>query len=366
MPARQVAHGFGLEPETGVRSQDQIQRILPHSTAILLTADPAAARCDGPSHSGTGESTFQSKRHAMTKGEAGENDAFARALVLYTRAILLSLHARALFHFERAHAAGHARDGKAGRESAEALWPDSARAWFWASFAFVDALDTREAIRAYHRSIEIDPSDARAYRNLAAVLQYSGNTSELIAIDPEDAAAHLSLGKVLEASGDLPSASEQYLRAIEIDGGLLAPHFALGDARLKSRDWAQAAEQFPRGIDIDGKSANAHFGLVAALADYGNRRDAMVRYRLAIDLDGNLIVAHVALGNTLIASQELSEAIAECNRAIDIDPNSALAHGTLGGAYLNSRRLPDAIAECKRAIAIDSKDAVARLNLGSA
>ena len=120
----------------------------------------------------------------MTKGEAGEKEAFSRALALYTRAILMSSHARALFHFERAHAAGHARDGKAGRESAEALealWPDSARAWFWAGFAFVDALDSREAIRAYHRSIEIDPSDARTHRNLTAVLHNSGDVSGLIA-----------------------------------------------------------------------------------------------------------------------------------------------------------------------------------------
>ncbi len=343
----------------------------------------------------------------LRAGKRGEEAAFARALVLLNRAVLMSPHARALFHIERAHAAGHAKDGKAAKESVDALralWPDSVGASLMAGFALLSSGDVDGSIVALGRAIEIDPNCAEAYNNLGEAYFRAGNFQESIRacrrsieIDPATAFVHINLANALRASGDLTGAIAEYRRAIERDPKDARGHYGLGNVLRDSGDLKGAIAECRRAIEIDPRYLPARVCLEISLIESGDREGAIAEYRRTIEIDpkhwpteyirgnglhaeGNFngavtayrlaiemapkfAFAHYGLGRSLRASGDLEGAIAAYRRAIEIDPNYVQAHHGLGRSLRATGDLEGAIAAYRRAIEIDPKQAASHSNL---
>lgn len=98
-----------------------------------------------------------------------------------------------------------------------------------------------EAVEAYERSLELDPSRVATHFNLGLVLQQLGQSRkalqhyrEVLELEPRHAWAHFQMGSVNESTGRDAEAIEAYARAFTLDPQLAFPEVnpAVIDSRL--------------------------------------------------------------------------------------------------------------------------------------
>ena len=109
----------------------------------------------------------------------------------------------------------------------------SGEAWFELGLD-LEAVDLGEAIDAYRRVLDMDPTHADAHVNLGRLLQQRGRTEEAarhyreaLRHAPSHATAAFNLGTVLEDQGQAADAMAAYARALAIDERLADAHYNL-------------------------------------------------------------------------------------------------------------------------------------------
>jgi len=130
-----------------------------------------------------------------------------------------------------------------------------------------------EAIAAFQRAIELDPTLAAPRNGLGAVYAGLGRQEEAIAayrraieLDPTDAYPHNGLGTVYRALGRQEEAIAAYQRAIELDPTLATPHNNLGDEYLQLGRLEEAEAEFQERTRLspdDALSAEVCLGVIA-------------------------------------------------------------------------------------------------------
>ncbi|MBI1851532.1 MAG: tetratricopeptide repeat protein [Planctomycetes bacterium] len=313
-------------------------------------------------------------------GEPGDPERYGPALQLLTEAAMMQ--SRALFHFERARAAGLAKDARAARESAftiETLWPNAPSSWFHVGLA-LHYVDQPKAIDAFRKAIEHSPSDLAAYGNLASTLydvgDYHGAIETLrraVEIDPNDVDTKCSLGITLQAIGENVQAIETLREATRLDRAYPWAHYSLGIALHSLEDYSGAEAAFREAIRLDPKFSRAHARLGLTLQESHDPSQAIPEYREAIRLDPKYAQAHYNLGTALQETGEddeaiaaFREAIAAYREALELNPKDATTLVNLGGALHRTHDLEGAVVSYRRAIEIDPKQARAHMGLGDA
>ncbi len=233
LAGRAMTHLWRGDPETALRELDRVGTAL-ESALPLQRVRRAALELEGrpesawPNVAEPVEATdlFVAAMLQIRRGEDGDASAFPRAVQLLEKAIRVSPHARAVFHFQLAHAAGHAGDAAAGArvgEALRALWPRSSRAWIWIGYS-TPRDDVASRVAAFERSLEIEPSSIRALSNLAqAQLESFDDAAAIatlrraVALDDGRAVSFLNLGIVLRHAGQPEEALAAFRRARELD-----------------------------------------------------------------------------------------------------------------------------------------------------
>ena len=190
-----------------------------------------------------------------------------------------------------------------------------------------------KAIAFFQQAIERDPNYALAYAGLAnayVILPFWTNADrreantkakeaalKALRIDSDCAEAHLALGKVLFFSElDIPGATREYERAIELKPNEAAAHHWYGN-------------------DV--------------LASVGRFEEAIAEGKRAVGLDPLSSVMNVDLGETFYYARRYSEALRQMRKGLELDPSSSYAHYNIGMALQGTGDLPGAIAEYEKA-----------------
>ena len=145
---------------------------------------------------------------------------------------------------------------------------EQAETWFErASEKESDPAYWDEAVDAYRRVVEIDPTYAAAWNNLGLLLHRMGHYDDArdsyataLAQDERCCQAAYNLGSLHEDRGDVDMAIRHYLMALE-----LAPDYA-----------------------------DAHFNLAAALSRAGRANDALLHWQRYVELDAGSPWARIA------------------------------------------------------------------------
>jgi serine/threonine-protein kinase len=201
--------------------------------------------------------------------------------------------------------------------------------------------DFRTQYAAGARALRADPA--------AAV----GHFRAALALRPDDPATVHGLGLVLHFAGKSPEAAPLFLRAIEIDPSFAAAYLNLADAIKLGADPAPAVAHFEREIARDPQQPMAHFGLGMVLRDSpqpSDRERAVAAFRRVIELDGTFALAHHYLGYVLNGPKNREERMQCYRRAIALDPDFAFPHYNLALDLRAGGDTPGAVAELREAL----------------
>ena len=152
---------------------------------------------------------------------------------------------------------------------------EQAETWFErASEKEGDPAHWEEAIDAYRRVVEIDPTYAAAWNNLGLLLHRMGEYDNAQAAyttaltqDERCCQAAYNLGSLHEDRGDVELAIRQYRLALELAPDYADAHFNLAAALSRAGRGADALRHWQRYVELDAGSpwariARAHLELV--------------------------------------------------------------------------------------------------------
>ena len=143
----------------------------------------------------------------------------------------------------------------------------------------------QKAFGIFERVLELDPSNAAAYRNLGMVFMELGKTDEArrclveaALLNPKDAWPYVVLGNALARERDKQDAAQALLeKAHEIEPEDPWAMNSLGGICTERGDLASATAWFEKSLAIKPDFANSHYGLANVLATQGKFVDARDR-----------------------------------------------------------------------------------------
>ena len=250
-----------------------------------------------------------------------------------------------------------------------------------------------EALQAYERAIQLDPSFPDAHEGRGDALFSRGSYQEAlqaydraIQLNPRYAHAYEGKGNALYNLKHYAEALDAYEKAIQLDSASAAAYNGKGDALYYLNRYQEALLAYERAIQLDPYHAHAHNGkswtlwhfrrheeaLIAAeqairlnaqLADAYNSkgnalyhlkrfRESLEAYEQALRLDANLVYALDGKGWDLWRLKRSEEALLFFDRALSLSPNYASSHHGKGNALYALGRLQEALAAYDRAIQI--------------
>lgn len=262
-----------------------------------------------------------------------------------------------------------------------------------------------EAIAFYQKSIDLNPQDWEAYKNLANLWAINGNLEQAITyyqkaiylnpnlaevqnnlgncflakhqledaiaayqkavtLNPKYPEAFYNLGNAFKAKGDLGSAKINYQKTIVLKPNFPEVHNNLGLVLQEEGYIAEAINCYQQAIRLNPEYAEAHNNLGNAFEEEKSLEKAIACYEKSLALNPNYIDAYNNLGNVLLAQGKGEEAIACYEKALDLNPNYVQAHYNYANALKYLDRLEDAIAKLQYTLTLDPNFAEAHKNLG--
>ncbi len=220
--------------------------------------------------------------------------------------------------------------------------------------------DLKEAIVAYERALEVDPTQVEASIALARLLVIEGRTLEAVqraeqAVEqaPDSAEAWAVLGMAYDWRGQIQRAVEACQRAVELGPEYADAHACLAEAYVDAQRWALARETAETALALDSDSVDVqrnHGYVMEVLGDY---REALRSYKRALEIHPRLAYIHIAVGNNYLALGQFDAAVESFQRAAEIDPQSPRAFHRLGRTHYERGELSKAQTYLDQAIEAD-------------
>ncbi|RME95650.1 MAG: tetratricopeptide repeat protein [Verrucomicrobia bacterium] len=177
-----------------------------------------------------------------------------------------------------------ARPGSPQSAAESASAEDRFVQWMNTGKNYYDQGQTAQAIEAFQKAVELQPTRVDARINLANAF--------LLANQPEAALEHA-------------------LKALEFDRNAAAAYYVAGCAHLRLGQAEEAVKMFLPARDLNREVAAVSYLLGRAYQQLGRTEDAMAAYREAIRVDPQHPVAHYALAQLLFQTGQREEAAKE-------------------------------------------------------
>tara|TARA_R110000824_G_scaffold390760_20_gene588046 strand:- start:2935 stop:4893 length:1959 start_codon:yes stop_codon:yes gene_type:complete len=244
--------------------------------------------------------------------------------------------------------------------------PDFAVAHKNIGFLLIQEKRVDEAIFHFSQAARLLPEDIECRLEIARMLDEEGESDEalevyreIIEINDTDARAYRGLGKILATRTDNESkagAADAMRSAIvhQPDDHITQLHAATVFAGLKLPD--DALRAFEKAIEIKEDNHEAHFSFANLLRDQGQTQRAVDHFSRAIEINPEYAAAFSNLGNMLADNAMLEEAITCAQQAIAINPKLVEAYNNLGSALQNACRPGEALEAYTTALTLRPED----------
>lgn len=250
--------------------------------------------------------------------------------------------------------------------------PSEALPHFELGYAYSALRRFEDAIPAYRRAIELDPTMVAAHLNLGLALLGSDPAAALVSfrraadLTPTDGRPHYLEGRALELTGKLPEAVEEYRSAAAMTPKDEPIRIALASALMKTGKFSEAEKQFRDALATNPDSAPAKLGIAESLLreqKLAEANDAYVAYLAQTPGDREARFNHAVVLENL---DRTDDALAELDRA---DQDAAPGPQSLklrGSILTQQKKWPEADAALTKAVAALPDDAQAHAWLGRA
>jgi tetratricopeptide (TPR) repeat protein len=176
--------------------------------------------------------------------------------------------------------------------------------------------DSEKEIR---KSLDLDPLDAMAYHNLAAVhtaqKRYKEAESEYLtelAIAPRPE-SQVKLAALYCITGKLDKAENVLLSCIDLDPVPPKAHYYLGGIYLVRKQYGKAENEYLRELKIASSDAEALYNLAAAYYRMGKKEKAAITWKKVINADPDMMDAYEELARYYCRIKDFKEAASYLN-----------------------------------------------------
>jgi len=176
----------------------------------------------------------------------------------------------------------------------------------------------------------------------------------------------LDLGKELAEKGDNLAAIKAFRKSLAIDPHYDKAHYELAVVLARRGQLDEAADHYQEVLKTDPKDAASHNNLGNILFDRGRLDEAISHLRAALESEPTNTRYHANLAIFLVRRGQYAEAISEFQKVLSAKPEWAEAHNGLGDVLFKAGRLAEAISEFELALRLKPGFALARSNLEQA
>ena len=185
--------------------------------------------------------------------------------------------------------------------------------------------NNQEAMKAFDKAVEIDPSYAKAYAGRAAIYNERGEYQKGL------------------------RESEQ---AIKLDPNLPWGFHCRGWAYNGLRNYAKAIEDFNRAIELEPKYAWAYTFRSTSYYWLAKHQRALEDANKAIELAPRLAFAYFNRGRSLASLNNIQDALKDYDRAIELDPMYSWYFVFRANAFLKLNKTEQALEDFKKAASL--------------
>lgn len=140
------------------------------------------------------------------------------------------------------------------------------------------------------------------------------------------------LGNSLQESGRFDEAVAAYKKAIELNPSFSWSYHSLGDVLLKLEKWEEAVAAYKKAVELNPDFSWSYHNLGDALLKLRQWEEAAAAYRCEIALNSDFAWSFCNLGDALTKIKQWDEAIATYLKAIEIDGDLPGIYEKLGYA----------------------------------
>jgi superkiller protein 3 len=232
--------------------------------------------------------------------------------------------------------------------------------------------DTKQAMLALERAVEINPTLAESRMNLGNIYLKKDRTEDAIReyeaaleIDPGNAKTRNGLGNAYAKRGRLNEAISQYMRSVELDPDFIEAYKNLANAYCEQEKFGQAASQLRQAIILEPQDPNLYGQLGDVYRRMGDYEEGISQYKKALEKKGDVAEAHYGLALCYNKLDLVDDEVQEYKRALAIKPDMTAALTGLGNAYSKKQNYDAAIEQYKKAAQITPGDSTIHYNLGA-
>jgi tetratricopeptide (TPR) repeat protein len=192
---------------------------------------------------------------------------------------------------------------------------------------------TVEALAAFKKVTELNPTYADGFNNFGITLKGLGKLKEAIeaynkalAIKPDYAEAYNNMGNALKEQGKLEEAIDAYSKALATKPGYAQACNNMGITLQGQGKLEEAIEFYSEALAIKPDYAEAYYNIGNALNEQGKLEEAIEAYSKALAIKSDYAEVYNNMGNALKEQGKLEEAIEAYNKALAIKPDYAEAY----------------------------------------
>ena len=229
-----------------------------------------------------------------------------------------------------------------------------------------------EAVRAFQKVTELNPTYADGFSNLGATLHDQGKAEEAIeaynraiSLHPDDIKVHYNMGVTLQEYGKLDEALEAYNRAITLKPDYASAFNNMATVLRDQDKLEEAILAYQKVLSIEPDNADAYNNIGVALKEQGKMDQAIEALKKAISLKPDNAEVYISIGVILKEQSKLEEAIEAYKNALSLKPDYAEAYFNIGNAFKDQGKLEEAIEAYKNALSLKPDNAEAYNNMGA-
>ncbi|QYK52153.1 MAG: tetratricopeptide repeat protein [Fimbriimonadaceae bacterium] len=248
--------------------------------------------------------------------------------------------------------------------------PQFAEAWSSYGSALTGLGELEEAMAAFHRALDINPSLSDTHYHLAqlhfALKEWRSAAEHFrlaVGYDPSHAQAYNELAICFYHMHEFDQSMAACHSALLIDKGFVPAYNSLGLALAALGQSHSAEEAYRTAIRLNPRYAEAYGNLGKTFLELGKPAQALEACIQATQIDDNLSVAYCTRGEALRRLGRLDEAMQSCHRALGIDPNMSDAHNCIGLIYLDSSMVDESVQAFSQALVLDPNNRQSASNI---